>query len=529
MFRLKSTITILFSLILAACGGSSGPVVPETDTDGDGGTSANRTSVTYFPMNFLLKGDGYTEEEIFAGVMFSPLVKAYVIAPVDAQTLQPVTTSLNNFNITVNSQAINRTEQYAMMQRIVGLPVQLNTAVLIDASGTARSQVNRASLINAVSGYFNAVTASSDSVISNQQFTVWIYADDVVPVQASFADAATAQAAAVNAINTQWDQLGDGSSMYTAIVQAVGSYVGASPTESFEEYDFLNDLNADLLDQYTFSAANHSMQQLTLSNVVLIGAGGMPSNNVFNAESVSNALNWQSLLVYDTDAESEGGSVEGEGEGESTGTIANSPVTNLGKPLFFVHVGGNAAETTVTNLVSATIDASDYDFAADLIAAQQNSISIRSRNNNQHLVRFAVRERDGQHTLLFSSRSGGFNFGLTTELDISALAEANDTDPVLFPIPDQVPARVEITTANNDFLAGGRVRIADATRLYPATRYTVTSYGAADYSWTVGGNPRTAATDGSITISAADVGQIVQLTNTTLSSGTTTASLTIQN
>src|SRR5690606_28274308 len=147
---------------------------------------------------------------------------------------------------------------------------------------------------------------------------------------------------------------------------------------------------------------------------------------------------------------------------------------SLGKPLFFVHVGGNSAEKTVTDLASVTIDGSGYNFAAALIAAQQNSISVRSRNNNQHLVRFAVRERDGKHNLLFSSRAAGYNFGLTTELDVSAYVEANDTDPALFPIPDQVPARVEITTANNDFLAGGHVRIADAPRLYPATRYTVT-------------------------------------------------------
>lgn len=521
MFRLKFPLAILFSVLLAACGGSSDSVIPETGgndggTGGGGGdTPVNLSSVTYFPMNFFLQGEGYVDGEVFAGLMFDPLVKAYVIAPVGARTLEPVTASINDFNISVNGQAINRFEQYAMLQKIVGLPVELNTAIIIDASGTARSQVNKASLISAVNAYFDAVINSTDSVIRNQQFTVWIYGDEIETPLDTFSDAAAAKTAAASAINTRWDQLGGGSATYEAIVNAVGSYFGTSPTDSFEEYDMVNDGIGDLLDGYDFSRSNHAMSKLSLSNVVLIGAGGMPSNNVFNAESVTAALNWQSLIVYDTDAdtESDGGDDPAE---EDASPIADSPVTYLGKPLFFVHVGGNSAEKTVTDLASVTIDGSGYNFAAALIAAQQNSISVRSRNNNQHLVRFAVRERDGKHNLLFSSRAAGYNFGLTTELDVSAYVEANDTDPVLFPIPDQVPARVEITTANNDFLAGGRVRIADAPRLYPATRYTVTSYGAADYSWTVGGSSRTAAADGSITISTADLNQKVKLTNNSL-------------
>ena len=515
MFRLNTFLVILTSVLLTACGGGGGPVVPDSGTDGGGGTPVNPSSVTYFPMNFLLSGEGYTDSEIFAGIMFDPLVKAYVIAPVNAQTLEPATATISDFNITVNGQSINRFEQYAMLQRIIGLPIQLSTAVIIDASGTARSQVNKTSLINAVNDYFDAVSSNTNSIIRNQNFTVWIYGDVVETPVASFANAAAAKTAAATAINTRWDQLGDGSSTYEAIVKAVGTYVGNSPTDSNQEYDMIADGIADLFDGFVFSDIGHALNRLNLSNVVLIGAGGMPSNNVFNAESVTTALNWQSLIVYDTDAESEGGSEEGEGE---SGAIANSPVTNLGKPLFFIHVGGNTADTAVTSLASVTINASDYDFAAELIAAQRNSISIRSRDDNQHLVRFAVRERDGSHTLLFSSRTNGFNYGLTTELDSDDISAEGDLD-----------ARVEITTARNEFLAAGRVSVADVTRLYPATRYTVTSYEAGDYSWTVNGVARAANSDGSIAISAADAGQTVVLTNNTLSSGVTSTSLTITN
>src|SRR5690606_39753025 len=102
---------------------------------------------------------------------------------------------------------------------------------------------------------------------------------------------------------------------------------------------------------YDFSRSNHAMSKLSLSNVVLIGAGGMPSNNVFNAESVTAALNWQSLIVYDTDAdtESDGGDDPAE---EDASPIADSPVTYLGKPLFFVHVGGNRSEEHTSELQS---------------------------------------------------------------------------------------------------------------------------------------------------------------------------------
>src|SRR5690606_7758946 len=153
-----------------------------------------------------------------------------------------------DFNISVNGQAINRFEQYAMLQKIVGLPVELNTAIIIDASGTARSQVNKASLISAVNAYFDAVISSTDLVIKNQKFTVWIYGDVVETPVTKFSDAAAAKTAAASAINTRWSQLGEGSSTYEAIVSAVGSYKGKSPTDSVKDYDMTIDDVHDLHD-----------------------------------------------------------------------------------------------------------------------------------------------------------------------------------------------------------------------------------------------------------------------------------------
>jgi len=86
---------------------------------------------------------------------------------------------------------------------------------------------------------------------------------------------------------------------------------------------------------------------------------------------------------------------------------------------------------------------------------------------------------------------------------------------------------VEITGPKNSYLPEGNVSLENVSTLYPATRWSVATYEAADYSWTVGGSPRNANADGSITISSGDIGQAVVLTNDSLSSGTTTASLTV--
>ena len=60
MFRLKFPLAILFSVLLAACGGSSDDsVIPDTGGNdggtgnGGGDTPVNLSSVTYFPMNFF--------------------------------------------------------------------------------------------------------------------------------------------------------------------------------------------------------------------------------------------------------------------------------------------------------------------------------------------------------------------------------------------------------------------------------------------------------------------------------------------
>lgn len=514
-----SALTLTF--LLTACGGSGDPVIPETNNPNDPNNPANpsnpgaTSSVTYFPLNTYLKGDNYLGEgtEAFAGIMFNPLIKAYVIAPVDAQTLEPASANISDYSITMNDQVIDSAEQYAMLQRIVGLPNQLNTALVIDTGGRSQA-VNRQALINELKAYISAVQSHPDPVVKNQQFTILAYGDEVSAVQPTLTASAETLNSALDSVLTNWETLGQGTSTYEAIVTAIGTYTGTSPADSAQEYELGNDGIDDLLDGYQQSATDLSL--FRLSSVVLVSAGGA-SNNIFTAESVREALEWQSYVVYDTEAESEAAEPDtNENVSENDNTvIPDSAITYLGKPLLYVRVGDGQPNAALQNMAAASIDGRNYSFANELITAQLNAIAIRTKEDNRHLVRFAVRERDGNHTILFRSQSRGFNYALVTELDLKAIYEASqDLDTPVAP-PPQVAPLVEITNASNDYFAAGRIRRVDATRLFPATRFTVKAYSASsDYSWTIGGVVRNPNADGSVTISAADVGNSIVLTNT---------------
>lgn len=283
-----SALTLTF--LLTACGGSGDPVIPETNNPNDPNNPANASnpgatsSVTYFPLNTYLKGDNYLGEgtEAFAGITFNPLIKAYVIAPVDAQTLEPASANISDYSITMNDQVIDSAEQYAMLQRIVGLPNQLNTALVIDTGGRSQA-VNRQALINELKAYISAVQSHPDPVVKNQQFTILAYGDEVSAVQPTLTANAETLNSALDSVLTNWETLGQGTSTYEAIVTAIGTYKGTSPTDSAQEYELGNDSIDDLLDGYQQTATDLAL--FRLSSVVLVSAGAA-SNNIFTAESV---------------------------------------------------------------------------------------------------------------------------------------------------------------------------------------------------------------------------------------------------
>ncbi len=511
----------LISATLAACGGGGDPVVASSDTEEDttDSTDTDDTATTtagssYFPLQFLMSGSEYTDfDGYFSSVVTYPLIGGYVIAPVDGATLSPLETpKISDYTLTVNGEAVDPDEHGLMMQKIIGLPVSLKTALLVDTSGSITSQgIDKSSYINAVKTYISSAQSSSDPVIRDQEFTLWAYAnagDGVEPLVGTFtSDASTLNTAldgllAANA----WDDRGNYTATYEAIVKAVGTYNGSGSGNASVAVDLSSDAYDDLDDDYTYNAGFTQMTGLNVSSLVLFTAGPNTSQQTFWKEDALAALQWQSLLTYVEQADSENTDTQVEDDGAA----GSSEMALVPKPLIYVSLGTGGADENISDLAATVIDTNStntFNVASQVIAAQQNAVSVRVRAGNQYLVRFAMSERDGKHEVVFSSDSGGYDYALTANWDLS------DGSFLLVP---QVSATAEITGPSNAYLPEGNISLSNLTRLYPATRWSAETFTASDYSWTVNGVTQTKNSDGSIDIDSGDIGHDVILTNDTL-------------
>ncbi|QQD22490.1 hypothetical protein GJQ54_12235 [Oceanospirillaceae bacterium ASx5O] len=522
MFRLKFPLAILFSVLLAACGGSSDSVIPETGGN-DGGTdtgtdSGPKSSLTYFPLQVFEQGEGYSDEAVFGGIWFDRLIHGYMIAPVDSKTLLPVSNpQVSEFRFTINGQSIDPVEQGLVMQPVIGLPLTMDTAIIIDTSGSTQA-VDKAALVAEVKAYIQTAKASSNTTIANQRFTLWAFGTSVEPLVGFFTSDANILNTALDNLITNWNTRGVGSAIYEAIVRGIGTYVGNGAAGSENEIDLSSDGDNDLVDEYRFNAeyglGRTHITRLNLSSVILFSTG-KNSLNLFSQESAQTALNWQSFLVYGEEAAEED---TGDEPADDT-SAAPEGMALLSKPLIYVAI--NEVDPALNTMAATTISTTYTSFAnvaEQIITAQQSAVELRTRPENQYLVRYAVLDRDGEYEAIFSSNTNGYQYSLTTQLKFNPAVITPEVQPV-----------VEIAGPANAYLANNSVSVARVQRLYPATRWTVTPYSAASYIWTVGGAERDKAADGSIAISAADVGKAVVLTNNSLSTGTTTATLTITN
>ncbi len=498
---------------LAGCGGSSGNTIGDTDTidggdsstgDTDNGDTVTPTSdITYFPLQVYMQGDMYVPEDVFDGIWFDPLIHGYMIAPVDATTLQPATApSVEDFVFTTDGADVNVQEQGLMMQKVLGLDVSLTTAIIIDTSGSTQP-VDKAALIQEVKDYINQVKASSDPTIKGQQFTLWAYGTYLSPLVGSFTTSATVLETALNNLQANWDGRGESSAAYEAIFKAIGSYADGVQIES--GVGIPADFYDDLKDSYTFNAPRGSgrmqLNGINLSSIVLFAAGPNTRND-FQLVDAEAALQWQSFIVYDEEASNEGTSDDDTAASDSD--AAQEGTTLLPKPMIYVSLG-DSVDSDLSDLSASVIDTGSFsDFsgvAEQVIAAQQSAVAVRTRPENQYLVRYELFERWGDHELIFASNTAGYNYTLTTDL--------GDMDGSIgygSPV-------VEIAGPGNAYLANGEVSLSDATTLYPATRWTSVEYDSSHYSWAGGG---VVNSDGSLDISGLASGTTITLTNTTL-------------
>lgn len=532
MKQLPKLLIAVLVVLLTACGGSSGGGdlfngnnnnAPGTDSGGDNGEELFPTlsNNTYYPLNLYYSGDGYVDSDSIDFFMLSPFVQTFLIAPVNANTLAPAQNpKLSDYELLVNELAPEADENTAYMQKIEGLAVQLHTALIIDASASSQS-VDKTALVNGILEFVDKAQSSTNPEIKNQQFSLWVFGEEVRPLLGHFTQDRAVIANALNGIN--WESYGAGSAVYQSIVAAVGYYEGNGSNELNTGLNYKlqdpKDPTSDpstimLVDGYTGNidpallpdlVMIEAMQGLNLSNLVLFASGGQ-NHSFFNLEAAQTALTWQSFLVFDEDQEE-----DAEEEGTDEGLSAFDGMSHSGKPLYYVAIG-DKINSNISSLANLTIDntaSNTFAFADRLITEQVTDLAQRARLNNAYIVRVPFFERDGEVKAELKSQTNIRDYSLSFTWKYAADASASGVIP-------QQSAKLEITGANNEYFAG-RVSASKFPKLYPAARWDAWNEYQTGHQWTVDGAVRPAAADGSITISASDVGKFVTLTTNGLS------------
>ena len=536
MFKLHIFWIVILSSGLIACGGGDDviPQVASAPADNSADNSADDDSstfvekkdigVTYIPLQFYLSGEGYVEDgDLFEGIGFSPIVQGYVISPVSGADLSPLETpDVSDYKITVNDENVGGDEQGLIMQKIIGLPINLHTAIVIDtsSSNSKASGVDIEALIFEVKDFVAQAQSSPDITIANQQFTLWAYASAGSGVQAlvpNFTSSAVDINDALDSllVGDAWEDRGPDSATYEAIVKAVGRYVGQGSGGASVNVDLLNDDIDDLVEGYQYNNSGEQLVAVNLANVVLVSRGQNTNYQTFFKDDAKAALQWQSIIGYVEESVSDNIVVDG---GDA---VINSETILINKPLIYVSVGPDDPDELIGQLASNIIDTASndvFDFSGSIIEAQKEAVDIRTQPDNQYLIRYAMFERDGQHELKLESNSLGYNYSLVTDFDMSS--------GLFLGIPDIAPI-VEIAGPDDAYLPSGFVSLGNVNRLYPETRWAVQAFEGSDYSWTVGGVSRVAESDGSIVITSADIGYAVILSNDSLSGGNTSEALIV--
>jgi len=189
------------------------------------------------------------------------------------------------------------------------------------------------------------------------------------------------------------------------------------------------------------------------------------------------------------------------------GSAADNNSVFTKKPIFYYVVGDDdngvlyanlSAEVEVLNYLN--LNAGAYDFDAGLVAAQIAAIESRVDLDNQYMYRFAFLPRVGDHTVVFSSNSNGFNYSLT-----STYAAADLVPFAALGTPaDVLASLVEITGPNGEFLANDEASLAEVQTFAAATRWVNETYTAADYSWAIVAGTATLTDNGDGTATVSD-------------------------
>lgn len=496
------SIFILPSLLLIGCGGGGDFDLGNGDGDlgGDNateteeeGSSTNTSTVSYLPLSIYNKYSAYVpgldEDNVFTSQRSFPFINGYLINPINASTLLPVNNAtVDDYSMKIDDIEIDPTESFPLLQKVIGNPIELKTAIVFDMTGST-NDVDLAALQLEAKSYVAKAQAHSNAAIKNQKFVVWSFgnddptAEDVVDLTGGFTTVSGDIEAAIDSL-TMFPNAS--SNLHKAIVKAVGGYVDEDAGINYAE-DGDNNLDEDM-----------TSNRLVLSQIILFSSGPDSKRDFTQADMIE-AIESQGLLKYDP---------------------ADASVTDnfTTKPVFYYVLGKfeagsaySALSDVAENTTFLTLNSGSYSFGDTLISNQISAIDSRVDLDNQYLYRYAFLPRQGDHVRLFESRSSGFNYALT--------GDTNFESPIALGTPSyELESSVEITGPNGEFLSGaitgipenldgtyvigGKASLADVSTFRAATRWTNEVFEISDYTWTLTGGSGVANSDGSYTVNS---------------------------
>ncbi len=513
---------IAMALLMTACGrvpDEEDTGGTDTGTDTGTGTGVNddgtvgigdgtREGVSYLPLSFYLQHAEYWEDAADSFVIDTDAdsfyIWNYMIQPIHSFTREAITTAtIEDYSIIEDGEEIEAEEQFPTLNRVASPPINLLTAIIVDGSlsvaDSSDIDVDEAALIAEIKEFITLAQASDDPSIANQQFVVWqvgeFIEDDSYPNEFC-CDVTNMNYISQGAVNladrnftTDSDVVDDAldavsfghydSNLYMAVVKAIGMRIEA--LAGFQEIGelFFFDGNNDL---YDFVGADG----IQLGNVLLFSKGGDVGD--VSREDYIKALESQVTLRYDTNPVLDEVDLEGSGNelnDDDEEQVVSSPVTQILKPVIYLTPVSQSnfgdSEQFIADNAEAVIQISqtgNYDFAEDIIAAQQAAISARVDQDSVYMVRSELGFRTGNHTREFTSASsnGGYNYTLGVEL----IEMNGGTVPLAFCYLDTV---LELMGPNEEYLSNLTISRSEFNRVYAHTLWTNTEYQANDYNW----------------------------------------------
>jgi len=531
-FRIKLLSFILVqSLLLIGCSGSNSDSTStfagggEGDFDGGGTTEpsegtegseeeAGSTSIySYYSLsvNEASKDfSGFAADGLYQGEGATPFIDVFLINPIVASSLAATNlATVNDYQYTIDGLESDPTESLPILQKVIGTPVALKTALVFDVSGSL-NDVDFTALIAEAKTYVTTAQASTDSLIANQQYVVWAFGKFIVELTGGFTSD-------VDAINTALDlvverrkdtllnnagTLGGQSNLHRAIVETIGRY--QDDTYDFRDSTTIADDNNDLID---FALSNG----IELSQLVLFSSG---ADTFLEME--------QSLMIK---------AIQSQGFSK----FEVSAQTFTSKPIFYYVTGGASqgvaypelsAESETTEHL--TLSGGAYNFADGLIQNQLAAVETRIDLDNQYVYRAAFLPRVGDHSVIFLAGStvnqASLNYSIKDE-DLAPFwfvgTPGEVLESIVFDIDGDVESNglVEITGANGEYLSNYSASLAEVSTFLPATRWVNDEYAVDDYVWSFpsGDGTGTLNANGSYTVnSITGATAALQLENTVL-------------